>query len=106
LRNTGREYQTNLLLILLLLGGLCYATNRDLIIPFTFLGAVLVYFDAENIRAGEKFEKVSLPGEVSTWRPIVWAVAVFIGTSPPFYSILSAEGRSTTRTTEVNYGDN
>ena len=74
------EYQTNLLLILLLLGGLFYASRLDLIVPFNILSAVLVYFDAENIHAGEKFEEVSLLGEVATWRPIVWAVAVFIGT--------------------------
>jgi hypothetical protein len=74
------EYQTNLLLILVLLGGVFYATSHDLIIPFNILSAVLVYFDAENIHAGEKFEEVSLLGEVATWRPIVWAVAVFIGT--------------------------
>jgi hypothetical protein len=74
------EYQTNLLLILLLLGGLFYASNLNLIMPFNILSAILVYFDAENIHAGEKFEKVSLLGEVATWRPVVWAVAIFIGT--------------------------
>ena len=73
------EYQTNLLLILLFLGGLFYASNLNLIMPFNILSAVLVYFDAENIHAGEKFEEVSLLGEVATWRPIVWAAAVFIG---------------------------
>jgi len=74
------EYQTNLLLILVLLGGLFYAARLDLIVWFNILSAVLVYFDAENIHAGEKFEKVSLLGGVATWRPIVWAVAIFIGT--------------------------
>ena len=74
------EYQTNLLLILILLGGLFCASRLDLIVPFNILSAVLVYFDAENIHAGEKFEEVSLLGEVATWRPIVWAVAVFLGT--------------------------
>ena len=73
------EYQTNLLLILLFLGGLFYASNLNLIMPFNILSAVLVYFDAENIHAGDKFEEVSLLGEVATWRPIVWAAAVFIG---------------------------
>jgi hypothetical protein len=72
------EYKTNLLLILLLLGGLFYASNLNLIIPFNLLSAVLVYFDAENIRAGSKFDDVKLLGEVATWRPIVWAAAVFI----------------------------
>ena len=63
------EYQTNLLLILLFLGGLFYASNLNLIMPFNILSAVLVYFDAENIHAGYKFEEVSLLGEVATWRP-------------------------------------
>jgi len=74
------DYQTNLLLILLLLCGLFYASRLDLIVPFNILSAVLVYFDAENIHAGKRFKEVSLLGEVATWRPIVWAVAVFIGT--------------------------
>jgi hypothetical protein len=74
------EYQTNLLLILVLLGGLFYAVRPDLIVPFNILSAALVYFDAENIHAGAKFAEVSLLGEVATWRPIVWAVAVLIGT--------------------------
>jgi hypothetical protein len=73
------EYQTNLLLILLLVAGLFYASSLNLIMPFGVLSAVLVYFDAENIHAGYKFEEVSLLGEVATWRPIVWAAAVFIG---------------------------
>jgi len=73
------EYQTNLLLILLLVAGLFYASSLNLIMPFGVLSAVLVYFDAENIHAGYKFEEVSLLGEVTTWRPIVWAAAVFIG---------------------------
>jgi hypothetical protein len=73
------DYQTNLLLILLFLGGLFYAHSLNLLIPFSILSAILVYFDAENIHAGRKFEKVSLLGEVATWRPIVWATAVFIG---------------------------
>jgi hypothetical protein len=38
-----------------------------------------VYFDAQNIHAGEKFKEVSWLGEVATWRPITWAAVVFIG---------------------------
>ena len=78
-RELRPEYQTNLLLILLFLGGLFYAHSLNLLIPFSILSSILVYFDAENIHAGRKFEKVSLLGEVATWRPIVWATAVFIG---------------------------
>ena len=73
------EYQTNLVLILVFLVGLFYATNLQFLIPFSLISAVLVYFDAENIRAGRKFPEVNLLGEVATWRPIVWAAAVFVG---------------------------
>jgi hypothetical protein len=73
------EYRTSLLLVLVFLAGLFYATRPDLIVPFSILSAVLVYFDAEAIHAGRKFAEVSLLGEVATWRPIVWAVAVLIG---------------------------
>lgn len=73
------EYQTSLLLILLFLFGLFYAYRYNLLIPFSLLSAILVYFDAENIHAGKKFKKESLLGEVSSWRPIVWAIAVCIG---------------------------
>ena len=73
------EYQTNLLLILIFLGGLFYAAGQNLLVPFGILSAILVYFDAENIHAGRKFKEVSLIGEVASWQPIVWAVAVFIG---------------------------
>ncbi|MDO9326512.1 MAG: hypothetical protein Q7T80_16300 [Methanoregula sp.] len=38
-----------------------------------------MYFDAQNIHAGEKFKEVSLLGEVSTWRPITWAATAFVG---------------------------
>ena len=74
------EYQENLLLILVFLVGLFLATSMNLIIPFGLLGAILVYYDAENIHAGRKFDEVSLLGEVATWRPIVWAAAVLVGT--------------------------
>ncbi|MEN6444068.1 MAG: hypothetical protein ABFC71_10005 [Methanoregula sp.] len=73
------EYQTNLLLIVLFLAGLYSAAHINLLIPFSLLSAILVYFDAENIHAGQKFKEVSLLGEVATWRPIVWAVAVMVG---------------------------
>lgn len=73
------EYQTNLLLILVFLGGLFYAAGQNLLVPFGILSAVLVYFNAENIHAGRKFKEVALLGEVASWQPIVWAVAVLIG---------------------------
>lgn len=74
------EYQENILLILLFLGGLFFGL-KDLPMfgGFTLICSVCVYFDARNIHAGEKFKEVSLLGEVSTWRPIIWAAAAFVG---------------------------
>ncbi len=74
------EYRENILLILLLVGGLFFGLRDALTFGgFTILCAACVYFDAQNIHAGERFEEVSLLGEVATWRPITWAVVVFIG---------------------------
>ena len=73
------EYQTNLLLIVLFLLGLYTASHLNFLVPFSILSAILVYFDAENIHAGEKFKEVSLLGEAATWRPVVWAAAVLVG---------------------------
>ena len=74
------DYQENILLILLFLGGLFFGL-KDLQTfgGFTLLCSVCVYFDAQSIHAGEKFKEVSLLGEVSTWRPITWAAVAFVG---------------------------
>lgn len=74
------EYQENILLILLLLGGLFFGLKDFFTFGgFTFLCSACVYFDAQNIHAGKKFKKVSLLGEVATWQPITWAAAAFVG---------------------------
>ncbi len=74
------EYQENFLLILLFLGGLFFGL-RDFFTfgGFTILCSACVYFDAQNIHAGAKFEKVSLLGEVASWQPITWAAVAFVG---------------------------
>lgn len=74
------DYQENILLILLFLGGLFFGL-KDLqtLGGFTLLCSVCVYFDAQNIHAGEKFKEVSLLGKVSTWRPITWAAVAIVG---------------------------
>jgi hypothetical protein len=74
------EYQENILLILLFIGGLFFGLKDFLTFGgFTILCSACVYFDAQNIHAGKKFEKVSLLGEVASWQPITWAAAAFVG---------------------------
>ncbi|AGB01622.1 hypothetical protein [Methanoregula formicica] len=71
-------YQENFLLILLLLAGLfCLVDLKMLAIAGVF-SALLVYYDAQTLHAGEKFEKESILGDVVTWRPLTWALAVLI----------------------------
>ena len=74
------EYQENILLILLFLGGLFFGLKDFFTFGgFTILCSACVYFDAQNIHAGAKFKKVSLLGEVASWQPITWAAAAFVG---------------------------
>lgn len=71
-------YQENILLILLLLAGLfCLVDLRMLALAGIF-SALLVYYDAQTLHAGEKFEKESLFGDVVAWRPLTWAACVLI----------------------------
>ena len=44
----------------------------------TIFSAILVYYDAGTLHAGEKSGKEKILGEVATWRPLTWAVFVFI----------------------------
>lgn len=74
------EYQENILLILLFLGGLFFSLKDFFTFGgFTILCSACVYFDAQNIHAGKKFKEVSLLGEVASWQSITWAAAVFVG---------------------------
>jgi len=71
-------YQENFLLILLLVAGLfCLVDLRMLALAGIF-SALLVYYDAGTLHAGEKFGKESLFGDVVAWRPLTWAICVFI----------------------------
>jgi len=71
-------YQENFFLILLLLVGLfCLVDLKMLAIAGVF-SALLVYYDAGTIHAGEKFPEESILGDVVTWRPLAWAICVLI----------------------------
>lgn len=71
-------YQENLLLILLLLAGLFCLIDLKMLAITAIFSALLVYYDARTLHAGEKFEKESILGDVVTWRPLTWALAVLI----------------------------
>lgn len=73
------EYQENILLIVLLLGGLFYAWDIRTLPLGGILSAIMVYYDAGTLHAGQKFEEESFFGDVVAWRPATWAIWVFIG---------------------------
>ncbi len=73
------EYQENVLLIILLLGGLFYAWDLRTLALGGILSAIVVYYDAGTLHAGQKFEEESFFGDVVAWRPHTWAIWVFIG---------------------------
>lgn len=71
-------YQENILLILLLLAGLFCLVDLKMLAIAGIFSALLVYYDAQTMHAGEKFEKESLLGNVVAWRPLTWAACVLI----------------------------
>jgi hypothetical protein len=75
---TRQAYQENILLIILLLGGLFCLVDIKMLAIAGIFSALLVFYDAQTLHAGEKFEKASLLGEVVAWRPLTWAICVLI----------------------------
>ena len=73
-------YQENMLLILLALAWLFPVVHQREFLPILLvLSAVAVYYDAQSIRAGERFEKETLLGDIVTWRPLTWGAATLVG---------------------------
>jgi len=73
-------YQDNMLLILLALAWLFPVVHQREFLPILLvLSAVAVYYDAQSIRAGERFEKETLLGDIVTWRPLTWGAATLVG---------------------------
>jgi hypothetical protein len=72
------EYQENILLILVLVGGLFCLIDLKMLAIAAIFSALLVYYDAVTLHAGEKAGEESLLGDVVTWRPSTWAVCVLI----------------------------
>ncbi|MCK9278975.1 MAG: DUF1673 domain-containing protein [Methanoculleus sp.] len=73
-------YQDNMLLILIALAWLLPVVYDREFLPFLILlSAVAVYYDAQSIHAGEKFEKETLFGDIVTWQPITWGAATLVG---------------------------
>jgi hypothetical protein len=71
-------YQENILIILLLVGGLFSLVDLRMLALAAIFSALVVYYDAVTLHAGEKFEKETLLGDVVAWRPSTWAVCVLI----------------------------
>jgi hypothetical protein len=71
-------YQENILLILLLVAGLFSLIDLKWLALAGIFSAVVVYYDAGTLHAGEKFGKESFFGDVVTWRPLTWAICVLI----------------------------
>ena len=72
-------YQENILLLILLLGGFFLSWDLRLFAIGGIISALVVYWDAGTLHAGEKFAEESFFGEVTAWRPQTWAFWVFIG---------------------------
>ena len=73
-------YQDNMLLILLTLAWLFPVVHQREFLPILLvLSAVAVYYDAQSIRAGERFERETLLGDIVTWRPLTWGAATLVG---------------------------
>lgn len=73
-------YQDNMLLILLALAWLLPVVHQREFLPILLLiSAVAVYYDAQSIRAGERFEKETLLGDIVTWQPLTWGAATLVG---------------------------
>ena len=71
-------YQENILLVIVLLAGLFSLVDLKMLAVAGIFSALLVYFDAGAIHAGEKFPKESLLGDVVAWRPLTWAICVLV----------------------------
>lgn len=71
-------YQENLLLVIVLLAGLFSLVDLKMLAVAGIFSTLLVYYDAGTMHAGEKFPEESLLGDVVTWRPLTWALAVLI----------------------------
>jgi len=71
-------YQENILLVIVLLAGLFSLVDLKMLAVAGVFSALLVYFDAGTIHAGEKFPEESLLGDVVAWRPLTWAICVLV----------------------------
>ncbi|WFN34276.1 DUF1673 domain-containing protein [Methanogenium sp. S4BF] len=77
---TPHGYRENILLILIAVGWLFPVVyQQEFLFLFMVISAVAVYCDAQNIHAGEKFEKETLFGDIVAWRPLTWGAATFVG---------------------------
>jgi hypothetical protein len=71
-------YQENIILVIVLVAGLFSLVDLRLLALAAVFSALLVYYDAGTLHAGEKFGTESLFGDVVAWRPLTWAVCVLV----------------------------
>ncbi|MFA6333847.1 MAG: hypothetical protein WCX22_12915 [Methanoregula sp.] len=71
-------YQENFLLVLLLVAGLFCLVDLKMLALAGIFSALLVYYDAGTLHAGEKSGKELLFGNIVTWRPLTWAACVLV----------------------------
>lgn len=76
--NARPGYQENLLLVIVLLAGLFCLIDLKMLAIAALFSALLVYYDAGTIHAGERFHEEAILGDVVTWRPLTWGLAVLI----------------------------
>ncbi len=53
--------------------------QREFLPIILVLSAVAMFYDAQSIRAGDKFEKETLLGDIVTWQPLTWGAATLVG---------------------------
>jgi len=71
-------YRENILLIIVLVAGLFGLSDLKVFAAAVIFSALIVYYDAFSVHAGEKFATESFFGDVVAWRPATWAVCVLI----------------------------
>ncbi len=77
---TPPGYQENMVLILIAVAWLFPVVyQHEFLLLFLVVSAVAMYSDAQNIHAGEKFEKETIFGDVVAWRPLTWGAATLVG---------------------------
>jgi len=66
-----------MLLILLIVGLVCFFINTYLFLAMVLMSAAAVYYDGVAINAGKSAQKQDW-GKLETWNPVSWGVLTFL----------------------------